>query len=118
MPPSKMTPADFREILHRKIKDLDFDPVDEMIGIYKGGDLSNREKIQVCQTVMEYLYPKLKAIDVQHKSDGNITIQILKFSEEAREPKTLSMNQQGPALLPMTPQEVTADIGDDALDEV
>lgn len=118
--PKPLGASDFREILARKLKALNFDPLEELIGIYQSGNLTPREKVQVCETVMEYQYPKLKALDIQHKQEGGVQIIIRKFSEmeDGAPIKTIDMTPQGAPPMPASLQPTTAlaDIGDDEID--
>lgn len=100
----------------RQLKALDFDPLKELIDMYHGGQVPPQTKVDIAKTIMEYVYPKLRAVDVTQKVEGGVTIKIMKFSEDGPVEKTIGMDAQSFPTLQPIPRSLV-DVGDDDLPE-
>lgn len=57
------------ELMVKLRKDLKFDPLDELIRMYRTDpDLKVSDRIKICQDLQSYMYPRLKAMELDVKA--------------------------------------------------
>ncbi len=87
-------------LLRRKTYDVtlkchqeDFDPIKELIGIFKGGEASIDNKVDICKTLLSYMAPKLQSI--RHTGAVQITHeQVVKQLMGITEPITIEAKNE------------------------
>lgn len=68
----KGTPNRKTRKLQRILEDKDFDPVLELIALAKDPETSRGDKKDICKDLVQYIYPKRKA--VEHEGSMALTI--------------------------------------------
>ena len=64
------------ELLRQLRYDLKFDPLSELIGIYRDPDTDNKERASIAKEVMSYVFPKLKAMEIDQKKEQPVIINL------------------------------------------
>lgn len=52
------------------LKKHNFDPILELMKIFKEADTAKKEKVQICNIFLDYTRPKLKAVDMETGSSA------------------------------------------------
>jgi hypothetical protein len=55
---------------------LKFDVVDELINLYRDEDTKSSDKRQILETLMRYLFPQLKAMEIDGREGEKICVNI------------------------------------------
>lgn len=55
---------------------LKFDVVDELINLYRDPDTKSSDKRQILETLMRYLFPQLKAMEIDGREGEKICVNI------------------------------------------
>lgn len=71
-----------QEIIDR-LEDLDCDPIEGMAMISADPTSSPELKFQCFKELAQYVAPKRKAMDMNQSIDGNIEIQVVRFTDDA-----------------------------------
>lgn len=61
------------------LEELDFDPVLELVTLYRDPETDKRTKVRIASELAQFVAPKLKAIDVQAVSSQAITVNLLQL---------------------------------------
>ncbi len=64
-----------------RLAELDCDPIEGMVQIAKDPTSSQELRLQAFKELAQYTAPKRKAVDMTASVDGNISIDIIKFSD-------------------------------------
>ena len=64
-----------------RLAELDCDPIEGMVTIANDPTSSQELKLQAYKELAQYVAPKRKAVDMTASVDGNISIDIVKFSD-------------------------------------
>lgn len=56
------------------------DPLEELIAIAQDPDLAPKDKIRINEKILEYKYPKLKAVEIDAVMETKIIVNIARFS--------------------------------------
>lgn len=64
----KGTPNRLTQDVIARLQDLDFSPIDELVGMYREPSTPPNEKIAIARDIAQYVYPKRKA--VEHSGTG------------------------------------------------
>ena len=66
-----------------RLEDLDCDPIEGMAMITADPTTSPELKFQCFKELARYVAPKRKAMDMNQTIDGNIDIQVVRFTDDA-----------------------------------
>ena len=66
--------AELERLLQYKLK---FNVVEELIDLYRGGDLKPADQRQILADLMRYLYPQLKAMEIDTRDGEKINVNIV-----------------------------------------
>ena len=64
-----------------RLAELDCAPIEGMVQIAKEPTSSQELKLQAFKELVQYTAPKRKAVDMTASVDGNISVDIVKFSD-------------------------------------
>lgn len=65
-----------------RLEDLGVDPIEGMAMISQDPNSSPELKLQCFKELAQYVAPKRKAVDVNQVSTGEMTIEVVKFSDD------------------------------------
>ena len=89
-PPSKSegkknyAPEAVRKSMGEILRQRSFDPLDELIRIYREGDLSDKDRAVICKDLMQFVHPKIKQLDVNHEVKGSIKVFLQDFTNAGK----------------------------------
>lgn len=78
--PSKKLRGQRRWEIDKLLEENDLHPIQEMITLYKIGELDTDQKISLLDKLASYTVPKLKSVEVEGQVDHTFTLNIVKFS--------------------------------------
>ena len=87
--PRKLTPAQRRAKIDEVLEEYGIDPVRELLEMYnetdQNGDyvMSSKERKALMQEMLQYMTPKLKAVDMRAAVKGDINVNIVSFKDMA-----------------------------------
>lgn len=87
--PRKLTPAQRRAKIDEVLAEYGIDPVRELLEMYnetdQNGDyvMSPKERKALMQELLQYMTPKLKAVDMRAAVKGDINVNIVSFKDMA-----------------------------------
>lgn len=86
---ARISKATRAEQLISQMKDQNYDPMEELIKIAKCSRTNAALRVQIAKEIMQYAYPKQKAIEVDHRQETPITFNFdlsgdQGFSDEAK----------------------------------
>lgn len=67
------------------LEELDFDPLRELVTIYRDPDTEKRTKVRIAIELAQFVAPKLKAVDVQQACQQGMIINILQVEQPVYE---------------------------------
>ena len=71
-----------------RLDDLGVDPIEGLAMIVKDPNNSSELKFQCLKELAQYVAPKRKAVDVNQVSTGEMTIEVVKFSDDFEDQNT------------------------------
>lgn len=69
------------EEIQERLDKLNCDPIEGMAMIAMDPNTDDALKMQCYKELAQYIAPKRKAIDMEASLDGNVTIEVVRFSE-------------------------------------
>jgi hypothetical protein len=70
---AKMTKARRAEMLLEQMKDLNYNPLDQLIQLAKHSQVDAKTKVRIATELMQYMYPKQKAVEIDHNQGQAVT---------------------------------------------
>jgi len=62
--------------LMRRLHKMDYDPLEQLIELAGRGDMSTKELLKLNEILMQYRYPKLKALEIDQKTKQTVSINL------------------------------------------
>lgn len=76
---SELTGA-VKNAVSRVLEKEGFDPIEELLTLYRSGDLDDRDRAQICKELIPYLAPKMKQVDVNANVTGGFVVLLQDFT--------------------------------------
>lgn len=91
--------VDFRAQLSQILEEEETHPLRELIAMYKLKNedgsyaLPMKERVAIMKELLQYVGPKLKAVDIKKEIKSDMKITIVQFGQNSPEPRTLDVEE-------------------------
>lgn len=82
LPAKILTSMEMRSRLIHLMNERDYDPIRELIKIANNNTTAEEVRISIHKELAQYIAPKLKSTDLQVSGDLQLTVNVVKFSQQ------------------------------------